>query len=723
MKLKLIARLCILVACVMLITPILSPTVYGQAQATPENFPLFGGDDRVIRGENARDESYFEIGKGRAAAVGSYLDLYYGHSPTLLPKNSTLTLLVNDLPIGSVALDDSNKEQALWRVDLSKLGLKSGFHKLSLQTHMEIASDVCVDPQNTANWMVIHKNSRINLNLVPSYDKADLTTYPSPFFEKGSTNPFQSIIAVPDNIDQNEFSSVAQLAQYFSTQASDKRIKFPVYAESELTDIILRDNRVIWFGRTDRWKERGQAAIEALRKLTGAPANQWQSFIGVAPSPWNPANAQLIVAGNEAELSSAATILTDEALFSQLQGNISIVPANLKKKEAPAELKIGSPYTVTLEKMGYNNLTVEGVEQGSVRINYPIPGNWDFDNGAGLKLLFKHSKSINLKQSVASVKLNGVPVESVRLTETTADAGILELVLDPSVIGSRRTLEFEVAFQFINANSNNKDTQNQNLKDYCSNPSYLGNWAVIDKASTLTYIPAQRQTQRLESLPYPFVVNGHWNQTALLLPDQIGTNELSMALTLAGIIGRNSQDNTELLLFKTSNPGLKELLKDLNIIYLGTSKSLPDFMNGFSGSQVQFKDDQILSLASDVQLLSELQNNSAVIQITHSPLNPTKSLLLMSASSAEHEASITNALTSPDESNKITGKFVIVDNQNHVHQFPVKEDPVAPKPQKPNAGIFFNNSDSSINPYVFPVTFLLIVVLTITILWLARKRR
>ncbi|MFD0679763.1 MULTISPECIES: cellulose biosynthesis cyclic di-GMP-binding regulatory protein BcsB [unclassified Paenibacillus] len=723
MKLKLLARLCILMACVMLATPIHAISVYGQAQATPENFPLFA-DDRVIRGENARDESYFEIGKGRAAAAGSYLDLYYGHSPTLLPKASSLTVLINDLPIGSVTLDESNKEQTLWRVDFSKLGLKSGIHKVTLQTHMEIANNVCVDPQNTANWTVILKNSRVNLNLIPSYDKADLTTYPSPFLEKGSTNPLQSIIAVPDNIDQNEFTSVAQLAQYFSSLASDKRIKFPVYSESELTDTLLRDNNVIWYGRSDHWKDRGQAAIEALRKLTGSPANQWQGVIGVAPSPWNAANTQLTVTGNAEELSNAATILTDETLFSQLQGNVSVIPAKVSKKEAPADWKIGNPYTVTLEKMGYNNITIEGAEQGNVRIYYPIPGNWDIDNGAGLKLLFKHSKSIDLKQSVVSVKLNGIPVESQRLSETTADSGLLELVLEPSIIGSSRTLEIDVVFQFIKAKNNSDDAQNQNVKNYCNSTSYLGNWAVIDKNSTLTYIPAQRQTPRLESLPYPFVVNGHWDQTALLLPDQAGTNELSMALTLAGMIGRNAQiNNNQLVLIKTSTPGLKELLKDLNIIYLGTSKSLPDFMNGFSGSQVQFKDDQILSHESDVQLLSELQNNSAVIQITHSPLNPNNSLLIMSAASAEREASITTALTSPVESNKITGNFVIIDNQNKVHAFPVKEEPLPPKSQNPNTGIFFNNSGGSFNPYVFPITFLLIVVLTISLLWLNRKRR
>jgi hypothetical protein len=335
--------------------------------------------------------------------------------------------------------------------------------------------------------------------------------------------------------------------------------------------------------------------------------------------------------------------------------------------------------------------------------------------------LFKHSKTVDLKQSVISVKLNGVPVQSTRLTEATADSGVLELILEPSVIGTRRTLEIDVSFQFVNTASTAADAQTQKLQT-CITPNNLGNWAVIDKASTLTYIPAERQTLRLESLPYPFVMNGRWNQTALLLPEPASTNELSMALTLAGIIGKSAKNNNELTLFKTTSANLKDQLKDYNIIYIGPSKSLPDFMNGFTGSLVQFKDDKLISISDDVQLLSELQSNSSAVQLSRSPLNATKGLLLMAATSPDRQGSINSAFTSPAESSKITGKLVVIDNKNKVHAFPLPDEPLPLKSEKPDAGIFFNTG-GNISQLIFIIVFLLVLLAIIAINWFNRKRR
>jgi hypothetical protein len=688
--------------------------------ASAETFPIFF-TERIIKGDNSREEAFFEIGKSRKVLPGSFIDIYYGHSPALLPKTSTLTVFMDDVPISSVLLDETNREKAHWRIDISKYLVNSGFHKLSFMAHMEIANNVCVDPNNEATWMVINKESTINLNLGKSYANADLTWYPSPFLEKGSQQPLQSILVVPDDIEQAEFTAAARLVQFFSAQSQSNRLNVPIYAESDLTDTLLRDNNIIWLGRTGHWKERGQLIEDTYRKQAD-PAIQGQGFISVGISPWNAELSGLVVSGTADELKNGVSILTDESLYSQLLGKAAAIPAALKKQETPNEFTHGSSYTVSFEKMGYNNITVGGKTQGSTVINYSLPIYSDIEDGAKLTLAFKHSKSIYLGQSVISVKLNGTPVDSHKLSEASSDDGLIEVDFKQDLIGIKRTLDIEVIFEFVNSNSNNAQIQ----KEACMNPNPIGNWAVIDKASTLTYTPVERKSFNLQSIPYSFIVNGRWNEATFLVPDKFGTKELNIAMTLVGILGKNALDNSDLSLTKTSAAGLKDLLRTRNVVYLGTAKDLPDFMNGFPDSSVQFKDDKMISLTKNVELLSELQSRSAVIQLSRSPLNENKTLLVLAATSADRESSISDVLTSPVESAKITGKFVVIDSQNKVHAFAEEPAPLkaVAKAKPTSINNFLNGQDKfGLDGSVFVLAFVVMMALVAGIVWLAQKRR
>src|SRR5690606_13899906 len=70
-------------------------------------------NEQVFRGEGSKQDAFFEIGKGQRSADGSHIELYFSHSETLLPEYSTLTVLLDDVPLGSIALDESNRHDSL----------------------------------------------------------------------------------------------------------------------------------------------------------------------------------------------------------------------------------------------------------------------------------------------------------------------------------------------------------------------------------------------------------------------------------------------------------------------------------------------------------------------------------------------------------------------------------------------------------------------------------
>ena len=80
----------------------------------------------------------------------------------------------------------------------------------------------------------------------------------------------------------------------------------------------------------------------------------------------------------------------------------------------------------------------------------------------------------------------------------------------------------------------------------CSGVSFIGNWLVIDAASSLTFTPKERTEFNLQSLPYPFIVNGRWNDTTVVIGDEVDGKVLSSLLTVIGVIGRDAYNSTEL---------------------------------------------------------------------------------------------------------------------------------------------------------------------------------
>jgi hypothetical protein len=690
-----------------------------NAASGSEPISIFFGDN-VITGVNSSADSYFEISRTQKMVEGSYIDIYYAHSSTLITETSTLTVLMDDVPIGSVSLDETNEDRTHWRIDISQLSLKPGYHKLSFLAHMQITNIACANPDNAANWMVIYKESKLNLSLIDNVNPVDLLWYPSPFFERETAVPLQSIIVIPDQMKQAEFNAASRMVQYFAKLGSASRIEFPVYAESDLNETILRENRVIWIGLKDRWTSYGQAAVEAYKEQNKLPVLE-EGFIGLAVSPWNDKYTNLLISGGDADLGNAAAILTDEMLYSQLRGTYSGLADTLIKREQESELQTGRTTTVSFQRMGYSNIIIENVLEGSASINYNLPSNWDIADGAKLRLKYSNSKSVNQNQSIMSIRINGTPVGSRYLRETDDKQGIIEIDIPQDLISIRRTLEIQVYFQFINDAFDSTDVEG------CSDISLKGNWAVINPLSTITFTPIERQGMNLQSMPYPFIVNNRWKETTVVLSDSPKREQLTTLMTLLGILGRDATDNSELQIMQASTDGIESALKDRNIIYLGTSKNLPSILGKNKHSSVRYEDGKVLSNTNNIEILRELQTMSAVVELARSPLNEDYNVLVMATTTSGKLSSISRGFVNPDESGKIIGKFVIIDALETIHNFPVTEivahEPVVQADPMEGRWFFYDKERDVMSGSVFLLIVLIMASATTLILWHMIRRR
>lgn len=631
-------------------------------------------EDRVFKGENAKQDAYFEIGKNRTVLPGSTVDISYSHSATLHPDYSTLTVLLDDVPIASVPLDHTNTDVDDWKIDISSFDLKPGFHKLSFWAKMKVNAAVCEDPQNSSAWLTIRNDSKINLRMAGSGSVADLTIYPSPFVARGAAKPVQTVLVVPDDINESEFKAAARLSQFFAAQSPNGLLRTPIVIESDATDAALSGASPIWLGAPDRWKDQGRKAMNAFgASVSGGEVIAKQGAIGVVASPWNEARSSMVVTGDGDKLVRGAEILTTELLYKQLQGGYSVIPDELPDAASREEDGTDKPYVLTLEKLGYGNLVTEDVLQGGSSIYYPIPNNWDLNGGATLRLKYKHSKSILFNKSVMKVLLNGTPVQSVNLVDRTSDGGEVDVRLDPSVIGASRGLNIEVRFQFVNP------TGGQELAEqgtFCSADNLMGDWALVDKTSYFAFTPDKRASYNLDSLPFPFVVGNDWTDTTVVLGKK-STRELVAIMTMLGKSGTKIGNRSDVKLASASDPNLRQELTDRNLIYVGASSDLPADLNGYAGSYVKFSDGGIVSRSERVPMLSELARQTAVLQLTDSPISPGRSVLLLAATGADELSYIGDALSDPAANGAISGRFVAIDARTQVHAFPDTADKAA----------------------------------------------
>ncbi|GBF76798.1 hypothetical protein PA598K_05290 [Paenibacillus sp. 598K] len=683
--------------------------------STKRSAELFYGEV-TLRGSLVQQDAYFEIGNGVKLGADSYIDIYYTYSRLLLKEWSSLTVLLNDIPLETVALDGAADSKQRLRIDLSKLALGPGYHKLTLKGSMKLSNNYCEDPLNEALWLRVLAESTASLNFVPRYAAYDLSHYPSPFIERGLETTMQAILVVPDNISQSSFSAAASLAQFVVQQSPDSKVAIPVYTESDaVAGKLPASSHSIWIGEPGQWGSAGTELLAAAAKVSASVSADAKHAITILASPWNGGKTAMLVSGDAEQLAEAATILTSQQLYRQLRGRVLPLPQQFTLPAEAQELTVDERYTITLQEMGYSDLKIENAIEGATQFQYIIPADRDITDGAQLQLAYSHSDAIDHNKSMLTVTVNGTPVKSITLSESANAEEVLDVFIPPAAIDVNRTLNIDIKVQF--ANDGSGETVGGELRCQDNN---LGNWAVISKHTTLSFIPTGRKTANLQSLPYPFANAAAWEPTTLVAP-VLGTRELQLALGLIGQIGASLPDVSALQLVQDLSGEWQQEAKNRHVIFIGTQASMPEAFNGYDTSYVAFAGDKMNSQTPEVQLLDPLAHNYAALQLTRSPLNQERYLLLAAAATPERLQDLRTAIADGEQSGQLSGRLVALDAEGEMFNFPETEDVVAASPiSQPTVNERWQ--DFTISGIAFAIILLLALIAVFAGYWLLRKR-
>jgi hypothetical protein len=297
-----------------------------------------GYGDQVVYGFGAIDTEFtFDVPYGWTLTDDAKAVLRFRHSQVSKGiRDANLTAMINYRPVRSIKLDESNEEQGVLTVPLSRY-LYPGKNRLTVRSNFEL--DFCVVLNANNYWFALLNTSTVHLSHLVSVPGFDLSRYPSPY---NLTSDLSDLIfAVPNPPSTVEREALLRLAAILGNSADGDNFvpgvifdvppkdaligkHIIVIGRPALSPMIQRLNDVLpqpFVRGTDQILQTINSVI--FSALPGIELG----LIEQIPSIWDPAKTVLVVTGtSETGIGWAATALAHlDKTRGTLEGNLAAV--------------------------------------------------------------------------------------------------------------------------------------------------------------------------------------------------------------------------------------------------------------------------------------------------------------------------------------------------------------------------------------------------------------
>ncbi len=251
-------------------------------------------------------------------------------------RDASLTVMINDHPVRSIKLDDSNESQGVLSVPLSKY-VYPGRNRVTITSTFDPAFCAVLNSNNY--WFSLLSSSEIHLNHLITTSDLDLASYPAPYSLTSDLSDL--IFALPNPPSAVEREALLHLASTLGSAANGDSF-VPKVIFDVLPEEALRGKHIIAIGRpsvspmiqqlngvlpqpfirnTDQILQTVNSVI-----FSSLPAAEL-GVIEQIPSIWDPTKSVLVVTGtSDTGVDWAGTALAHlDTVKGTLQGNLAAV--------------------------------------------------------------------------------------------------------------------------------------------------------------------------------------------------------------------------------------------------------------------------------------------------------------------------------------------------------------------------------------------------------------
>lgn len=467
---------------------------------------------------------------GDEVITNAHLSLTLRVSPALAAHNTSLQLMMNGQPLGTLPLGSSDSD--------------TNSYQLDIPAAMVVASNNLSFKVNDADKLVCEKDSaQYQVTILPSSTLSmegqqlnigtDLRNFPRPFLDPQRMTAASVTIGFGDNLSPDAVSAAALVASWLGIQSDYRGIRFPVVQGQ------LPEKNGILFGHPG----------EKIGNLTFP--QQEGPVLQLVDNPNNPVYKLLLVSGrDDSQLRQAAYRLTSRPIGSE-GSQLAVQPQPIafrKPYDAPRWINTNRPVRLSELLRKDQSLTSNGIWHEPLRVNFRAAPDlflWDGDAvPVNLHYRFPTENWIDEDHSYLNVMLNGtflrnLTVNKVGLLESAwhrlggdARQERYELKLDPYLIygDNQLGLYFNIKPR---ADAPCGVLMNNNIKSRIEDDS----WIDLSHTRHFSMLP---NLSYFVGASFPFTRLADFGQTVLLLPEKPTLAEIGTVLDLAARAGNST---------------------------------------------------------------------------------------------------------------------------------------------------------------------------------------
>jgi hypothetical protein len=347
----------------------------------------------------------------------------------ILTNASTLTAMVDTVPIDTIKLDAKSQQPILWKIKIPKAYINKKLTTLRLVGDMRISNDVCADRENPGNWITLSGNSSVTYHYQRRITPLSISKFPYPFIQKNT--PYLDTISLifADNLNSENFGFYFMMANALSQNASWRGLEFDISTLSEFIksssqypSIVIGTPALIDFsfiGSPDHMKlTEGHWVHENQTLLSDDEGFLWLTqYKG---------QVLLVISANTYNgLNSAINAINSKKLHYMSTNS----PLYIAKSQTVFIKGIPKFQKVSFNELGFQDSVVFGTGESQRVFQFNLPH--DYVNNP-VKLILKYSNSPFIQRNRVSsmtVSINDVPIGGVVIKPDSAQKKTFEIEL------------------------------------------------------------------------------------------------------------------------------------------------------------------------------------------------------------------------------------------------------------------------------------------------------
>jgi cellulose synthase (UDP-forming) len=638
-----------------------TPSTAGTFSTHTNLFDLGSTNTINLHGTDAYDTIYFAVPQNQVVKQAS-MHLYYHFSPSLIPAQSHLKILLNGTTFATLPVPQTPNNGAVMESDVvvpADLLVRNNQLTFEMIAHY---TNSCEDPTNSTLWAHVDPNTTIAMSgdLLPLAD--DLKFLPLPFFDSQLAQQPVIPIVFGSAPSTKGLQAAGVVTSWFGVLGDYRSVRFPV-SEGHLPT-----------GNVVLIAENAEALPPGLK--LDPPLSP---TVAIRTNPVDPYGKVLIVTGNNADqaLVAAQALATG---WPGLQGATAVVnQLNLPAKSAPDD----APRWRVADVRGRVPLwtgpaqALQGDGNEPLIAYYKIPPDLffrDAQQNVRLHLDYRYNSIPIGPISSLQVESNDAYLGSIPLfpgKEVSKQSSVSMAVPVVNLRPFSNSMRFRFTFQLLKGGNCNTTIPGNQIGAILRS-SYID-------LQGLPHWAAMPNLELFSNAGFPFTRYADLSQTTVILPEEPSQQEIETYLTMMGHFGAETGYPT--LRVTVAGPDALQSGTDQDFLVITTGQSNGSVGRLASGMPVTFGEDNLKvqdtrgffaavhnmwwRIPESDQLSSGLIGTSgvpdALIEETESPYSSGRTVVLIDVRSAAGYPAMMKAFLEASQSSAVSGTVALLE--------------------------------------------------------------